>query len=144
MRLAVSLSCHNTSILSYRRNIIAPVSIQTRMMTGCISSITTGENIAGSLLNRLDEIIIFDILSRKTIRDIVEMQVEIVRERLSQKEIDLTVSREVLEYLARDGYNPKFGARPLKRRGGVPCRSSFPKQLIQGPAPLSWIEQARC
>lgn len=66
-------------------------------------------------LNRLDEIIIFDILSRDTIREIVKMQVQIVADRLIQKDIVLTVSDEVLEYLAHEGYDPKFGARPLKR-----------------------------
>jgi ATP-dependent Clp protease ATP-binding subunit ClpB len=66
-------------------------------------------------LNRLDEVIIFDILSKETIRTIVEMQVEIVRERLLNKEIELTVSIDVLEFLAQQGYDPKFGARPLKR-----------------------------
>lgn len=66
-------------------------------------------------LNRLDEIIVFDILSPETIADIVKMQVDIVRERLEQKEIDLSVTKDVLTYLAREGYDPKFGARPLKR-----------------------------
>ena len=66
-------------------------------------------------LNRLDEIIIFDILSKDTIGDIVEMQIDIVKERLCQKEIDLSVSKDVLDYLAKEGYDPKFGARPLKR-----------------------------
>ncbi len=66
-------------------------------------------------LNRLDEIIIFDILSTDTIRSIVEMQVEEVAKRLRAKDIALTVSDEVYEYLAREGYDPKFGARPLKR-----------------------------
>ncbi|MBI4086542.1 AAA family ATPase [Candidatus Kaiserbacteria bacterium] len=66
-------------------------------------------------LNRLDEVIVFDILSKETIRKIVGMQVEMVRERLRVKEIELTVSDEVLEYLAAQGYDPKFGARPLKR-----------------------------
>ncbi len=66
-------------------------------------------------LNRLDEIIIFDILSKETIREIVTMQVELVRERLLQKEIELSVTNDVLEYLAHEGYDPKFGARPLKR-----------------------------
>ncbi len=66
-------------------------------------------------LNRLDEIIIFDILSRETIRGIVDMQVKLVVERLRQKEITLTVTTDVLDYIAREGYDPKFGARPLKR-----------------------------
>ena len=66
-------------------------------------------------LNRLDEIIIFDILSRETIREIVRMQVDIVIERLAQKEIKLSVTDDVLDYIAKEGYDPKFGARPLKR-----------------------------
>ena len=66
-------------------------------------------------LNRLDEIIVFDILSPETIADIVKIQVENVTKRLKTKEIELTVSDEVLEFLAKEGYDPKFGARPLKR-----------------------------
>ena len=66
-------------------------------------------------LNRLDEIIVFDILSAETIRSIVTLQVEDVRKRLEKKEIALSVTDEVLDYLAREGYDPKFGARPLKR-----------------------------
>jgi ATP-dependent Clp protease ATP-binding subunit ClpB len=66
-------------------------------------------------LNRLDEIVVFDILTPQTIREIVELQVGLVRERLMQKEIKLEVTPEVLEYLAKEGYDPKYGARPLKR-----------------------------
>lgn len=66
-------------------------------------------------LNRLDEIIVFDILSPETIRSIVSIQIDDVQRRLEKKEIILTMSDEVLEYLAREGYDPKFGARPLKR-----------------------------
>lgn len=66
-------------------------------------------------LNRLDEIIVFDILSPETIAEIVKLQVKSVTDRLRAKEIELTVSEEVMEYLAKEGYDPKFGARPLKR-----------------------------
>lgn len=66
-------------------------------------------------LNRLDEIIIFDILSEATIRDIVKMQIKEVADRLLKKEIVLEITPEVLEYLAQEGYDPKFGARPLRR-----------------------------
>jgi ATP-dependent Clp protease ATP-binding subunit ClpB len=66
-------------------------------------------------LNRLDEVIIFDILSPQTIRKIVEMQVEEVERRLAGKDIMLTVTNDVYDYLAKEGYDPKFGARPLKR-----------------------------
>jgi len=66
-------------------------------------------------LNRLDEIIIFDILSKETIRNIVSLQIALVVERLAQKDIALTISDEAMDYIAREGYDPKFGARPLKR-----------------------------
>jgi ATP-dependent Clp protease ATP-binding subunit ClpA len=66
-------------------------------------------------LNRLDEIIIFDILSPETIRSIVTMQVAMVQKRLFGKDIKLAVTEDVLDYIAKEGYDPKFGARPLKR-----------------------------
>ncbi len=66
-------------------------------------------------LNRLDDTIIFDILSPDAIRDIVEIQVEQVVARLAEKQIKLTLSPAVYEYLAKEGYNPQYGARPLKR-----------------------------
>lgn len=68
-------------------------------------------------LNRVDDIILFDILSKESIEKIVKIQVDIVAARLKEKErdINLIVSPEVLSYLAKEGYNPQYGARPLKR-----------------------------
>jgi ATP-dependent Clp protease ATP-binding subunit ClpB len=66
-------------------------------------------------LNRLDEIILFNILTPDVIRDIALMQIQIVVDRLKQKEIDLSVTDAVLEYLAKQGYDPTYGARPMKR-----------------------------
>ncbi|MCX6735519.1 MAG: AAA family ATPase [Candidatus Parcubacteria bacterium] len=66
-------------------------------------------------LNRLDEILIFDILSQEAVREIAGLQVAIVQKRLKEKDILLSVSDSALEYLAKEGYNPQYGARPLKR-----------------------------
>jgi ATP-dependent Clp protease ATP-binding subunit ClpB len=66
-------------------------------------------------LNRLDEVILFNILSHEAILDIVRMQVDIVGKRLEEKQISLTLSQEAIELLAKEGYNPQYGARPLKR-----------------------------
>jgi ATP-dependent Clp protease ATP-binding subunit ClpA len=66
-------------------------------------------------LNRLDETIIFDLLTPEVIAEIVEIQMKDVVKRLQKKEIKLSVSDEVLAYLAKEGYDPKFGARPLRR-----------------------------
>ncbi|MBU1557905.1 AAA family ATPase [Patescibacteria group bacterium] len=73
------------------------------------------ENFRPEFINRLDEIVIFDVLSPKTIEKIVDIQIGIVKERLSEKEISFNISKKALEYLAKKGYNPQYGARPLKR-----------------------------
>jgi ATP-dependent Clp protease ATP-binding subunit ClpB len=73
------------------------------------------DNFRPEFLNRLDDVIIFDILSEKAVAEIVNIQLEIVRKRLDAKEIKLVLSKEVIIYLAREGYNPQYGARPLKR-----------------------------
>ncbi len=66
-------------------------------------------------LNRLDEIIIFNTLSRKDIEKIVKIQIDMVAKRLLEKDIILKVSDTALSFLAKEGYNPHYGARPLKR-----------------------------
>lgn len=66
-------------------------------------------------LNRLDEIILFEILSEEAIKEIVEMQIAIVQKRLAEKHITLQLSATALNYLAQKGYDPHYGARPLKR-----------------------------
>ena len=66
-------------------------------------------------LNRLDDIIIFDILSPEAVARIVDIQIKQVEERLRQKDIALVIAPEVYIALATDGYNPQYGARPLKR-----------------------------
>jgi len=66
-------------------------------------------------LNRLDDIIVFDILDKKAIKKIVAIQVGIVEKRLAEKEIKLKLSKKAIDHLAEKGYNPQYGARPLKR-----------------------------
>jgi ATP-dependent Clp protease ATP-binding subunit ClpA len=66
-------------------------------------------------LNRLDDIIVFDILSPEAVKEIVRLQVAIVEKRLLEKEIRLELLPEVYSYLTKEGYNPQYGARPLKR-----------------------------
>lgn len=66
-------------------------------------------------LNRLDDIVIFDVLSKEALEKIVEKQVKEVVARLGGKRITLELSPEVKAWLADKGYNPQYGARPLKR-----------------------------
>lgn len=66
-------------------------------------------------LNRIDETIVFDVLSEDVIRSIVDIKIQVVRDRLLTKDIELEVSEDALTYLAKEGYNPQYGARPLNR-----------------------------
>ncbi len=66
-------------------------------------------------LNRLDEIILFDVLSHESIRKIVDIEVKKVQTRLLEKGIHLVFKDAVYELLAKEGYNPQYGARPLRR-----------------------------
>ena len=66
-------------------------------------------------LNRFDEIIIFNSLSPQALAEIVRIQLARVARRLQIKEIGITVSLEARKYLGREGYDPHYGARPLKR-----------------------------
>lgn len=66
-------------------------------------------------LNRLDEVIIFNTLSQENIKDIVKIQTEAIFKKLSEKGISFEISDATLSFLAKEGYNPHYGARPLKR-----------------------------
>lgn len=66
-------------------------------------------------LNRLDEIILFNILTPEVVKEIAKLQIAIVVNRLSQKEITLSIGEDVVDWLAKEGYDPHYGARPMKR-----------------------------
>ncbi|MEJ2097965.1 MAG: ATP-dependent chaperone ClpB, partial [Deltaproteobacteria bacterium] len=72
-------------------------------------------NFKPEFLNRIDEIIIFHNLSPEQIGDIVAIQMRRLDARLAEKNIKLTLSASALEFLAEKGYDPVYGARPLKR-----------------------------
>jgi ATP-dependent Clp protease ATP-binding subunit ClpB len=66
-------------------------------------------------INRLDQIILFESLSEEMLERIVEMQVKQVKERLAEQDINITITDEAKELLAKEGYSRTFGARPLER-----------------------------
>lgn len=72
-------------------------------------------NFKPEFLNRLDEIIIFHPLNKKMLEKIVDLQLAIVRERLLKKDIEVQFSPEIRKYLTEKGFDPAYGARPLKR-----------------------------
>ena len=66
-------------------------------------------------LNRIDEIIMFKPLSKEVVKQVVNIQLQQMQQRLQQSGIKLIIDASVITYLSQEGYNPQFGARPLKR-----------------------------
>ena len=66
-------------------------------------------------LNRIDEIVMFTPLNKNEIQEIVDLQVKGVQKMLASNGVKLEVTKPALELLAEDGYDPEFGARPVKR-----------------------------
>ncbi len=73
------------------------------------------ESFKPEFLNRIDEIVIFHSLSEKHIESIIDLQLQNVQVRLNERKITLEVDANAKKYLAKEGFNPDFGARPLKR-----------------------------
>jgi ATP-dependent Clp protease ATP-binding subunit ClpB len=85
-------------------------------------------------LNRIDEIVVFHSLSREQLKQIVEIQLERLRARLAERHIVLELTEEAREYLAAAGYDPQYGARPLKRAIQKELETPLGKLLLKGEA----------
>jgi ATP-dependent Clp protease ATP-binding subunit ClpB len=83
-------------------------------------------------LNRVDETLVFEALTAKHLETIVEIQLGRLTTRLEQRNIRLEVDSEVKELLAREGYDPVFGARPLKRVLQKRVENPMAKELLAG------------
>ncbi len=83
-------------------------------------------------LNRVDDVVIFHRLSLEHIRAIVEIQLGQLRARLAERDIALELSEEALDYLARQGYDPAYGARPLKRLIQKELQGRIALSLLRG------------
>jgi ATP-dependent Clp protease ATP-binding subunit ClpB len=83
-------------------------------------------------LNRIDEIVMFRPLSKQDVRKIVTIQVDIIRKRLHESGIQLEVTEEAQDRLAVLGYDPQFGARPLKRVLQRELLNELSKQILAG------------
>ncbi|MDR2020572.1 MAG: ATP-dependent chaperone ClpB [Treponema sp.] len=83
-------------------------------------------------LNRIDETVIFNRLSREEIGKIVEIQLRRLTDRLAERKIELKLTRDARELLAERGYDPLFGARPLKRTIQSDLENPLAKAIIAG------------
>ncbi len=73
------------------------------------------EGFRPEFINRIDELIVFHQIAREHVKSIVDIQINRIRPRLAERNISLRISEAARDYLAQEGYDPQFGARPLKR-----------------------------
>ena len=90
------------------------------------------QTIRPEFLNRIDETIMFQPLSEKQIRDIVGLQIAGVHKMLMDNGIDLRVTDDAIDYIAKEGYDPQFGARPVKRALQRLVLNELSKSIIAG------------
>lgn len=90
------------------------------------------QSIRPEFLNRIDEVIMFTPLSREEIGQIVKIQFEIIRKQLAEMDIEVSASEEALDWLAQLGYDPQFGARPLKRVIQKRILNELSKEILAG------------
>lgn len=83
-------------------------------------------------LNRIDEFILFRRLSREALRDIVDIRLKELQERLDERRITLSVPDQAKQWLCDSGYDPRFGARPLNRLIAKQIGNGLADQIIRG------------
>jgi ATP-dependent Clp protease ATP-binding subunit ClpB len=90
------------------------------------------QTIRPEFLNRIDEIIMFQPLMKNEIKGIIKIQLETLRQQVLKNGIDLQFSEYALDYLAENGYDPQFGARPLKRLVQKEIVNKLSKRILAG------------
>ena len=83
-------------------------------------------------LNRLDEVIVFHALNKKEVKKIVDMLLEEKKELLQEREMNVEISEEARNLIAKEGYDPDFGARPLRRAIQKLIDNSLSEEILKG------------
>lgn len=91
-----------------------------------------GQHFRPEFINRIDEIVVFHPLDKEQIRKIAQLQIDRLRARLSEREYGIGVTNEALDYLAATGYDPVYGARPLKRSIQQHVENPLAQEILAG------------
>jgi ATP-dependent Clp protease ATP-binding subunit ClpB len=83
-------------------------------------------------LYRIDEVIMFEPLSQTDIRDILKMQIAVLQSKLSENGVTVTFSQEFEDYMSTKGYEPAYGARPIKRLMQKELVNLLAKSILDG------------
>lgn len=91
-----------------------------------------GQHFRPEFINRIDEIVVFHPLDREQIKNIANIQINRLRVRLAAREYGFTITEEALDYLATTGYDPVYGARPLKRSIQQYIENPLAEEILAG------------
>ena len=130
------------TIIIMTSNIGSPFLIENASETGEISE-QVRKKVMGELrmrfrpefLNRVDEIVLFKPLTLSEIERIIDLQLELLRVRLIDRHLELELTKAAKEYIAREGYDPVYGARPLKRYLQRHLETALSRQILAGTIP---------
>ncbi|MBV7315964.1 ATP-dependent chaperone ClpB [Shewanella sp. NIFS-20-20] len=100
-------------------------------MTARVMGVVT-QSFRPEFLNRIDETVVFHPLDKENIKRIARIQIESLRRRLAEKEFGLEISDEALSYIAAVGFDPLYGARPLKRTLQQEIENPLAQRLLRG------------
>ncbi|MBC7571863.1 MAG: ATP-dependent chaperone ClpB [Spirosoma sp.] len=90
------------------------------------------QTVRPEFLNRIDELVMFQPLTKREVRKIMDIQFSEIQHRLGEQGITLESESEVLDFIAREGYDPQFGARPLKRVMQRRILNALSKEILSG------------
>ncbi len=105
-----------------------------------------GEHFRPEFINRIDDLVVFRPLDKAQLKAIAKIQLEYLRERLAQRDMNMEISAEALEKIAEVGFDPVFGARPLKRAIQNEIENPLAQRILQGGFPpggtvtISWAD----
>ena len=130
------------TIIIMTSNIGSPLLIENASETGEIAE-SVRKRVMGELrlhfrpefLNRVDDIVLFKPLTLSEIKRIIDLQLELLRVRLSERHLELELTEAAKEYIAREGYDPVYGARPLKRFLQRHLETALSRQILAGSIP---------
>jgi ATP-dependent Clp protease ATP-binding subunit ClpB len=90
------------------------------------------QTVRPEFINRIDDIVMFTPLSKQNIHSIVKLQLNLVKKTIAKQEITLDATDEAIAYLAEKGYQPEFGARPVKRVIQKEVLNQLSKDILSG------------
>jgi ATP-dependent Clp protease ATP-binding subunit ClpB len=100
-------------------------------MKGAVMDVV-GQHFRPEFINRVDDVVVFHPLGREQLRSITNIQIDYLRTRLADREMSLDITDAALDFLAEAGYDPVYGARPLKRAIQMRIENPLAQEILSG------------